>query len=195
MPPQSTQLLLPLQSEEWHPLVGWEGWYEVSDLGRVRRIAPAPHGGMGFPGRLLKSCLLNTGYLVVHLSREGKSKSVHVHRAVAEAFLGPCPVGHEVNHRNGIKADNRMVNLEWATASRNTRHAFATGLYLPPRGEGHANTKLTEADVLAIRAAAGKIPGKDLARQYGVSPQTISRVLHRESWKHLAGDVHRLGDV
>lgn len=100
-----------MENEEWRPVVGYEGSYEVSSLGMVRRV--------GSHVRALSRH--HEGYLLVNLSVAGRSKTHRVHRLVADAFLGPS-VARGVNHLNGVKSDNRASNLEWATDSQNARH-------------------------------------------------------------------------
>src|SRR3972149_1183846 len=98
-----------LPSEEWRPVVGWEGWYEVSNLGRVRRIKEAAGTRRG---HILRWAVGGKPpYPRVFLCREGKVLTKRVHRLVAEAFLGPCPEGQEVNHKDGDKANPRASNL------------------------------------------------------------------------------------
>jgi hypothetical protein len=95
--------------ENWLPVVGFEG-YEISDLGNVR----------GKFGRILKPGANTDGYHFVGLYGDTK-KQVLVHRLVAAAFLGPCPAGHEVDHHNDIRTDNRLANLKYLTHSENIR--------------------------------------------------------------------------
>lgn len=113
--------------EEWRPVPGYEGYYEVSDLGHVRRLKQASGTQTE---RILK--LLPQGhkgeYQSVVLSRHSQIKSFPVHRLVALAFIGPLPRRHEINHKNGIKTDNRPANLEYVTKSENQLHALRTGL-------------------------------------------------------------------
>jgi len=68
------------------------------------------------------------GYKNIHFRKNGKQHTRKVHRLVLETFAGPCPKGMETNHKNGIKTDNRLENLEWVTSSENTKHALSTGL-------------------------------------------------------------------
>jgi len=103
--------------------LGAENWrqvgvtpYEVSDKGRVRRGS-----------RILALRGHTRGYLIVDISIDGKPTSKTVHRLVADAFLGPSE-GRQVNHRNGVKSENAVENLEWTSAKQNTRHAIDAGL-------------------------------------------------------------------
>lgn len=187
MHPQSTQLPPPLETEEWRPVPEWEGWYDVSSLGRVRRIRPC---NRSYRGRILKARPNLQGYPMVWLSRHGQGMQTSVHRLVAAAFLGPCPNGCRTHHRDGNKQNNLIENLEWVTASINTRHAWASGLirYRPfpqRRGEDRPNAKLTEANVRAIRAAKGRITSRKLADQFGVAHCTIVAIQGRRKWKHI----------
>lgn len=114
------------ESERWLPVVGFEGWYEVSSLGRVRRIRkPA-----GAPTcRLLKASPDTWGYLSVRPSAPGKpQRTLRVHLLVADAFIGPRADGFEVDHRDGVKAHCELSNLEVVTHSVNMKRAYALGL-------------------------------------------------------------------
>lgn len=110
-------------STQWKEIEGYEGFYEVSDQGQVRRVGKAT-GAMA--GRVLKSHFGGSGYLQLNLSKESVIRKAMVHRLVAKAFL---PERSEtVNHINGDKSDNRAENLEWATQSENNQHAWDSGL-------------------------------------------------------------------
>jgi hypothetical protein len=106
--------------------------YEVSDFGRVRRIAP---GRKTFVGKILRDQNTGAGYRSVALTKNGRAVRKYVHRLVALAFLGPPPRGREVNHRDGDKLNNSLANLEYVTRSQNNDHAFALGL--KPKGKDH----------------------------------------------------------
>lgn len=109
-------------TECWKPVIGFYGLYEVSNEGRIRSI-PSNEKYRPTQSKILKY-QISFGYLVVNLFKKGKSHYKRVHRIVAEAFITnphnkPC-----VNHKNGIKQDNRLENLEWVTYSENEIHSY-----------------------------------------------------------------------
>jgi hypothetical protein len=111
-----------MRAEVLRLVAGYPG-YLISDAGRV----------FGRSGRELKTQRINSGYLIAHLCKNGKRRAFTVHRLVALAFLPADIERPHVNHKNGIKCDNRAVNLEWCDRSENNLHAYATGLREPPR--------------------------------------------------------------
>ena len=122
-------------SEEWRQAVGFEGLYEVSNVGRVRRVGRAARNGKGRGGGVVLGRILtlrasswNNAYLVAQLWQDGKPAPQLVHRMVAAAFIGPCPEGQEVNHIDGSKLHNAPENLEYVTRGDNMKHAYRLGL-------------------------------------------------------------------
>ena len=111
-----------LDGENWRSVVGYEGLYEVSHLGRVMRVRPSARGN-GY--RLMGNNPGRHGYVSVTLTRSQKSTSVYVHRLVAKAFIPqPDPAADYVDHLNGPKSDNRVENLRWSTHAGNMQHAW-----------------------------------------------------------------------
>ena len=111
-------------AEKWLPALNFEGVYEVSSYGRIRRIG----GGRGAKlGRILRPGVnrKEEGYLYLFLYKNCRSTRYYVHRIVAGAFHGPRPEGHEVNHIDGDKQNCRADNLEWVTKKENARHAVS----------------------------------------------------------------------
>lgn len=117
-------------TEQWRPVVGWEGLYEVSDRGSVRSLDRSVgqwYGGVrSVRGRLL-SPVTNKDHCVVGLCRNGMQTNVKVHRLVLEAFVGPAPSGLVCCHNNGDGTDNRLENLRWDTLSANSKDAVRHG--------------------------------------------------------------------
>jgi len=127
------------------------------------------------------------GYQRVILQKNCLQKQFLVHRLVAAAFIGTCPVGKQVNHLDGDKLNNQPSNLEYVTQSENMQHAYRSGLLKVICGANHCCAKLTEEDVLAIRAtyAAGGVTQQKLADKYGVGDVNICNIVNRRSWAHL----------
>lgn len=160
--------------EMWRPVVGYEGFYSVSSLGRVRSERRD----------LIMKPGLAERYLHVVLSRNGKGHTKTVHTIVAAAFLGPRPKGAEVNHRDGNRMNNAADNLEYCTASENTQHAVRLGI--KPRGEKHGRAKLTDANALAvIEEIKAGLPVREIAARFGISRTTVWKLRTGYSWKHL----------
>ena len=153
--------------------------YIVSSDGQV--------GSRQRKGLKMLSLLRTNGYLCVWISTDKGKKLRKVHQLVAEAFLGPKPTPlHEVNHKNGIRSDNRDHNLEWVTNSQNSRHRFYVLKHGAVRGEAQGGSKLTEADVRVIRdrLLAGEFQ-RAIAADYGVCVMTICHIATGRSWAWL----------
>lgn len=118
--------------EIWKPVLGYEKEYEVSSYGRVRSLdkpvkTAIRHSTIAIRrGKVLKANTKRGGYVTVDLSSGNNKKTVPIHRLVAKAFIPPVNGKIYVNHKNGIKTDNRVKNLEWCTASENSKHRFET---------------------------------------------------------------------
>ena len=125
--------------ENWKPVVGFEGYYEVSDMGRVRSVDRYVNTGIRHSekvhrkGRVLIPHTKRKGYLAVDLSKGNIVKTILVHRIVATAFLPKGENDTQVNHINCNTSDNRVTNLEWCTGEENRAHAKANNRYYSSR--------------------------------------------------------------
>lgn len=117
------------QLEHWRAVPGYEGSYEVSDLGRVRSLDRITDRGRRWRGRMMTTCPLPNGYLIVTLWRDGCQRSPLVHRLVLAAFVGPAPDDTEALHGDGDRTNNRLVNLSWGTHSENAQDQLAHGTH------------------------------------------------------------------
>lgn len=186
-----------LANEAWKPVVGYEGVYSVSDLGRVRRDHATTNT---YAGRVLSQLKLPKGYHTASLWRGNMERRCLVHRLVAIAFLGMPPEGRsEVNHKNGAKGNNRPHNLEWMSPSENVAHATRMGLVASgdrsgarkhperlARGERNTAAKLSESDVREMRRLMNNgTTARDTARLFRVSEAQAGRIKHRQCWAHL----------
>lgn len=109
---------------------------------------------------------------------------VLAHRLIWEAVNGPIPAGLFINHINGVKTDNRLINLELVTIPGNLAHARRTGL-LDTRGEAHGMAKLTDVAVMFIRRHRGQFCLQELADMYGVGKVAICQAASGKRWRHL----------
>jgi hypothetical protein len=171
-----------LPGEEWRPVVGYEGRYEVSNQGRVkgltREVWRCGHLRL-IHGQLLSAHHHTAGYLVVDLRIANVRKTSYVHRLVLEAFVGPCPPDMECRHLNGIRDDARLVNLAWGTrqeqAEDKVRHGTQTF------GDAHHNTKVLDVDVRRIRTlAANGVTCKVIGLTFEMHPSTVSQIVRRD---------------
>lgn len=184
-----------LEGEIWKPVPGYERYYQVSNMGRMRTtpriVGTEAYNGYlqaNMPGRFLGKFGSSRGR-----SRHRNTFRVPIHRIVAHVFLGPASKkAPEVNHLDGFKLNNKQTNLEYCNRSRNVQHAYDLGLI-----RRHNTHKLSDAQYKEIRRlyAKGGWTHETLAVQFGVSTVNIGYVLHRSprlrhrSWKrgHLNG--------
>lgn len=120
-----------VDTQEWRPVRGLEGRYEVSSGGLVRSLINRRGGRhTKHSGNIIsQSRLSSSGYKIVDMTlRKNSKKTFLLHRVVCEAFHGKRPKGMVVNHKNGIKLDNNADNLEWVTRIQNARHAKEMGM-------------------------------------------------------------------
>ena len=176
---------------EWRAVPGFEGFYEVSNLARVRSLDRSYICGCGrglalrsFKGRILKQeTTPNDYYYQCSLSKDGVQHQVLVQHLVAAAFLGPRPPGLLVLHKNGDGFNSRPGNLYYGTGSQNSDDARSHGTLA--MGERHGCAKLTERDVKEIRRLRGIVAQRKLAKRYGVSQGTIGFISRGETWTHV----------
>lgn len=167
-------------NEIWKNIADYEGLYQVSNLGRVRRLK-GKRCTSSF--RVLRPANCH-GYLSVALCKNGKPISFFVHRLVADAFLGNV-AGKEINHIDANRRNNTLPNLEIVNRQENIAHSVKTGLVL--KGEQLPQSKLTSDQVRLIREKY--IPHKygfiKLSKEFGVSDWTIRDILQRKIWAHI----------
>lgn len=181
--------------EEFKDIPSYEGYYQVSDLGRVKSLTRIVIANKDGGKKELKSQILSqksrpNEYLEVNLNNKGKSNSKYVHRLVAEAFIGVLPVNLVVNHKDGIKYNNIKNNLEITTYSGNSKHSYHVLKNSNPsfRGECHPSTKLSDKDVLVIRSLYVPFENIDiLYKNYSdkISISAFRKICYGATWKHL----------
>lgn len=121
-----------MMNEVWRDVAGYEGLYEVSSLGHVRSLDRIGSNGRHLKEKKLKPRKNSRGYLYVNLYRKGKGKTMIIHRLVSKAFISNPYNYPEINHKNEIKTDNRVKNLEWCNRKYNNNY-------------GHHNEKVAKA--------------------------------------------------
>lgn len=167
--------------EIWKDIKGYEGLYQVSNLGRLKSYQRVK------AGKLVSLQKTKDGYLQTDLYKDKVRKAVRIHRLVAEAFI-PNPDGKlEVNHKNGNKENNEVDNLEWSTKQENIDHAHDNNLYDNIIGEKHGRAKLSDLDVEFIKKNFKpydkEFGAKPLAKKYGVSDTQIRHIVKGRSRK------------
>ena len=174
-------------SEEWRDIPGHEGWYQVSDLGRVRSLDRLVNAKLGSTklskGQVLAPRLDDDGYLRVGLWCNGARYGFGVHQLVLLGFEGPASEGLQVRHLNGDSQYNAYSNLSYGTAQENADDRQIHGTQL--RGEVHGKAKLTEIEAWAIKFATGIFPQKILAEIFGIKQAQVSAIQLGQTWKHL----------
>lgn len=175
--------------EIWKSIPEYEGFYEVSNTGKVRsldRMTPAKNGALNVfsSGKLISQCNGTLGRKQVRLAKHGKVKNFRVHQLVMLAFVGPCPKGMECCHNDGNPANNHLSNIRYDTRLSNAkdREIHKTVLI----GSKNKNSKLTEdvAKQILERFRKGE-KGSALAREYGVTHTLVTLLHKRRIWKHI----------
>lgn len=176
--------------EEWRDVVGFEGLYEVSNLGRVKRLAREvrrKNNGNYLTKEKIGKINNNDRYPKIGLSKKGKSKMYYVHRLVAQAFIPNNENKREVNHINENKLDNRVENLEWVTPKENMRHSYNKIKASLQRGENKTRTNIDDMKALTIYTfKVGHFTNIETGKRLKLDPSAISRVRNGQLWKHLS---------
>ena len=164
----------------WKDVPNYEGYYQVSDDGHVRslpRRVKASKGTALKQGKDLACVLSNAGYPVVVLAKEGICTKIEVHRLMALAFFGE-PNGCLVHHKNGIRHDNRLDNLEYKqTQEHSSYHS---------KGTSNPRAKLTEDDVRDVRRQLAQGERQiDIAARFGVTQAQVSAIKFGKTWAHI----------
>jgi hypothetical protein len=175
-------------SEEWRAVPNFRGYYEVSSKGRIRSLDRTVKYSNGYErvhaGQIITPGVDKDGYLYYHFSKNSKRKKWSIHRLVMHVFVGKCPKGKEVCHKNGKRNQNRLTNLRYDTPLGNQADRVKHGT--KNFGSNHGNSKLVECNIIKIRKydKAGLAPGA-IAEKFNVSHYCIRDVLKGRTWSHI----------
>jgi hypothetical protein len=177
--------------EKWKDVPGYEGYYQVSDIGNVKsmsrliqRIYKNKTPSCFFSKeKILKPVRKSKGYYHLTLHKDGIAKQATIHRLVMSAFSGVSSM--EINHKDGIKANNVLENLEYCDRKHNVRHSFKLGLNKPRtlRGEKNPMSKLSKQDVMQIKKLISQgISQKKIGDMFGVAQTSIHNIHKKKTW-------------
>jgi hypothetical protein len=180
-------------SEEWRT-ISFSPNYAVSNLGRVKRLTDKTNT---YANRILKPVDDGIGYLCVSLKIQAKNKwqIFRVHRLVAATFLGEPERDFVVNHKNGVRSDNRLENLEYTTQAGNVQHAYEMGFQSREQncGENNGQAKLNESQVIEIYNRRGnKQSARSLAQEYKISDRAILEIWDEITWKETTKQIRNV---
>lgn len=175
--------------EIWKPIKGYEGLYEISNLGRVKSCRKWSGTCFRQEKMLSNERLTKDGYVRVNLHRDNRGHEFRVHRLVAEHFI-PNPTHKDtVNHIDGNKLNNTASNLEWADRHEQLNHAYRLKLKQAHRGSSNTQAKLTDDDVRYIRKHyirnSREFGTVALSKKFGVSNRVIGLVVAGKSYKNV----------
>lgn len=179
-----------MEKEIWKDIPKFEGYYQISNLGNIRSLDRVVTRKHLHPNKItgvhIKYSINTKGYIYARVNVNAKKTIIYPHRYVALLFIPNPENKPEVNHKKGIKKDNRASELEWVTRKENMRHAMDTGLN-DSNGEKSGKAKLKNEDIINIR---NEYKGKygqycELGRRYGVSNNNIKDIVNRVTWRHI----------
>lgn len=181
--------------EEWRDVPGYEGLYKISNKGMLIRFEHWSTKGRYYPESHPYKFKNYKGYIQTYLYKDGKRKTTTIHRLIAQAFIPNPENKDQINHKNGIKDDNRIENIEWCNQSENMRHAFDTGLKegMPGEKNGRATLSQEAVDLIKSRYNSGeKIT--DISRELNINLGKLRTILYGFSWKETKVKINKRDD-
>jgi len=175
-----------MEEEIWKDIPGYEGLYQASDLGRIKRLDKFKWNGKGYQRlneMILSLKVRKDGRLKIDLYKHNIFKTYLVHRLILETFVSPCPEGMECCHRDDNPSNNRLDNLYWGTRKDNETDKKRNGKTL--KGLKNPNNKLSEQNVKEIKILIqeNKLSQQKIADMFGVTQTLISRIKLNKIWK------------
>lgn len=190
-------------AEIWKDIDGYEGSYQVSNLGRVRsltRTVKTRGGTRQIEAREKVVHKMKIGYVGVNLSLSGKNKLFYVHRLVAQAFIDNPTGKPQVNHKDFNRENNNVDNLEWVTYAENNKHAWGKRGREPSKlctcvGEEKPNSVLTNEQAKeVVRLLHDGVSPKKISEKLGASIKAIYKISQGKNWKHLGLNLSKCRD-
>jgi predicted RNA binding protein YcfA (HicA-like mRNA interferase family) len=182
--------------EEWRSIPEFEG-YQVSSLGNIRGIDRLRKGRNGLRitrGKELKKVLNKKGYPEVRLRKQGCHTRL-VHKLVASAFMIKPEGCTQINHINGVKTDNRVINLQWVNQSENQLHAYRLGLQPSRSGEGNGRAKLTDKTVTRIKILYNNGSSiVEVSKMLNVLVSITRQIIYGRTWKSNKTEIVKRDD-
>jgi len=163
--------------ENWKPIIGFENYYEISNLGNVRsliRKGKTAYGVREYGGNFIKPFLSSSGYPAINLTKKGYRKQFHIHSLLLKTFIGECPKNMEACHNNGIRTDFRLENLRWDTRKNNHKDQILHGTR--PRVGIKINGNLAKE----IKELEEKL--SVISKKYNLSKIQIWRIKTNRAW-------------
>lgn len=182
MYPYQNKSLTAIDGEKWKEINGTDGFYSVSNFGRVKRSKLSPNRSK--PIKILSPSHPER-YLTVHLRQGDKHWYWLVHRLVAIHFIDNPNEDSYVNHKDGNKLNNHFSNLEWCTAGENIRHSFKMGLQVAKRGEEIGNSKLKNEDIVFMRKNRDEYTVEEFSEMFEVKHAAICQIIANYTWRHI----------
>lgn len=178
-----------LPGEIWKDVISYKGVYQVSNLGRLKCLPKPTLFNRGRKEKILRPRRGPKGYILISLYKNGIENYVMLHRLIAQAFIfntNPTLL-NQINHKNGIKDDNRVENLEWSNNSLNQKHAFRMGLQSSRKGVDNNLSRFKECEIKEIRKLfeTGRFSKNYLSKMFMTTSNHICRIISKESWSHI----------
>lgn len=177
-------------SDEWKDIVGYEGYYKISNTGEIKSLERFTKSNKTrsrkVPAKIINFRIDKDGYKTRTLCKDAKKYKISEHRLVALTFL-PNPNNLlQVNHKNGIKTDNRVENLEWCTDSENKRHALDNDLKIPAKGDSIGTSKITNEQAIKIKQLFKKgYTTRKISDIFQISYQLVWKIKKDQTWSHI----------
>lgn len=174
-----------LENENWKDIPNYEESYQISNLGRIKSKIRIGKFGQLYPEKILKFIKSNKGYYRINLYKNKQGKKHLIHRLIAKVFIPNINNYPQINHKNGVKTDNRIENLEWCTQKQNSQHASNLGLL--NCGIKSNLSKLKDKNIPIIRNLYynKKWKIRQIAKYFSVHDYTIRLIVDYRTWKHI----------